>query len=93
VVASPSPETMDESRQERLFAENRGRISPPEPGLHLGTSGWSYAVWEGTLYMTRNTIIRELREEVPLRPYTYERPHGCYDVWVCVGFEGEDESG
>jgi uncharacterized protein YecE (DUF72 family) len=41
---------MDESRQERLFVESEGRISPPEPGLYLGTSGWSYADWEGTLY-------------------------------------------
>lgn len=41
---------MYEVRQERLFAENPGRISPPEPGLYLGTSGWSYADWEGTLY-------------------------------------------
>jgi uncharacterized protein YecE (DUF72 family) len=41
---------MDESTQERLFAENPGRISPPEPGLYLGTSGWSYADWEGSLY-------------------------------------------
>jgi uncharacterized protein YecE (DUF72 family) len=41
---------MDEPRQERLFAENPGRISPPDPGLYLGTSGWSYADWEGTLY-------------------------------------------
>ena len=39
-----------DSRQERLFAETLGRISPPEPGLYLGTSGWSYADWEGTLY-------------------------------------------
>jgi uncharacterized protein YecE (DUF72 family) len=41
---------MDDPTQERLFAENPGRISPPEPGLYLGTSGWSYADWEGTLY-------------------------------------------
>ena len=41
---------MDDSRQERLSVENPGRISPPEPGLYLGTSGWSYADWEGTLY-------------------------------------------
>jgi len=41
---------MDEPRQERLFAENPGRISPPEPGLYLGASGWSYVDWEGTLY-------------------------------------------
>ncbi|MEW6636551.1 MAG: DUF72 domain-containing protein, partial [Actinomycetota bacterium] len=36
--------------QERLFLEEPGKISPPEPGLYLGTSGWSYADWEGTLY-------------------------------------------
>jgi uncharacterized protein YecE (DUF72 family) len=41
---------MGESRQERLFAESPGMVSPPEPGLYLGTSGWSYADWEGTLY-------------------------------------------
>jgi uncharacterized protein YecE (DUF72 family) len=41
---------MDDLRQERLFAESPGRISPPEPGLYLGTCGWSYADWEGTLY-------------------------------------------
>jgi uncharacterized protein YecE (DUF72 family) len=41
---------MDDPTQERLFAENPGRISPPEPGLYLGTSGWSYADWEGSLY-------------------------------------------
>jgi uncharacterized protein YecE (DUF72 family) len=41
---------MDDPRQERLSVENPGRISPPEPGLYLGTSGWSYADWEGTLY-------------------------------------------
>jgi uncharacterized protein YecE (DUF72 family) len=50
VVASSFPGAMDESTQERLFAENPGRISPPEPGLYLGTSGWSYADWEGSLY-------------------------------------------
>jgi uncharacterized protein YecE (DUF72 family) len=50
VVASSSLETVDDSRQERLFAESPGRISPPEPGLYLGTCGWSYADWEGTLY-------------------------------------------
>ena len=50
VIASSSLETMDDSRQERLFAESPGRISPSEPGLYLGTSGWSYADWEGTLY-------------------------------------------
>lgn len=41
---------MEDSGQQRLFAEDQGEISPPEPGLYLGTSGWSYADWEGTLY-------------------------------------------
>ena len=41
---------MDNARQERLSVENPGKISPPEPGLYLGTSGWSYADWEGSLY-------------------------------------------
>ena len=50
MVASLFPEDMDDPRQERLSVENPGEISPPEPGLYLGTSGWSYADWEGTLY-------------------------------------------
>ncbi len=50
MVASLFLEDMDDPRQERLSVENPGRISPPEPGLYLGTSGWSYADWEGTLY-------------------------------------------
>jgi uncharacterized protein YecE (DUF72 family) len=41
---------MDDSGQQRLFAETPGSIDPPETGLYLGTSGWSYADWEGTLY-------------------------------------------
>jgi uncharacterized protein YecE (DUF72 family) len=41
---------MDDSAQQRLFAETPGSIEPPEQGLYLGTSGWSYADWEGTLY-------------------------------------------
>jgi uncharacterized protein YecE (DUF72 family) len=41
---------MDDSRQQRLFVGGPGRIPPPEPGLYLGTCGWSYADWEGTLY-------------------------------------------
>ena len=38
--------------QQPLFGEEAvaGRVSPPEPGLYLGTSGWSYADWEGSLY-------------------------------------------
>jgi uncharacterized protein YecE (DUF72 family) len=41
---------MDDSGQQRLFAETPGSIEPPETDLYLGTSGWSYADWEGTLY-------------------------------------------
>src|SRR3712207_6749701 len=41
---------MDDSAQQRLFAETPGSIEPPEENLYLGTSGWSYADWEGTVY-------------------------------------------
>ncbi len=41
---------MEDPTQQRLFAETPGSISPPEPRLYLGTSGWSYADWEGTVY-------------------------------------------
>jgi len=41
---------MDDTAQQRLFAQTPGSIEPPEEGLYLGTSGWSYADWEGTLY-------------------------------------------
>jgi hypothetical protein len=33
--------------------------------------------------------IREKTPEVPPE----ERPHGCYDGWVYLGFEEEDENG
>jgi hypothetical protein len=41
---------MDDSAQQRLFALTPGSIEPPEKNLYLGTSGWSYADWEGSLY-------------------------------------------
>jgi uncharacterized protein YecE (DUF72 family) len=41
---------MEVPEQERLFQTSAGETSPPEEGLYLGTSGWSYADWEGTLY-------------------------------------------
>ncbi|MGI8860625.1 MAG: hypothetical protein ACR2HO_10830, partial [Rubrobacteraceae bacterium] len=41
---------MSEPGQEKLFEATGGSIEPPEPGLYLGTSGWSYADWEGTVY-------------------------------------------
>ena len=40
---------MREPEQEKLF-ETADSIEPPEPGLYLGTSGWSYADWEETVY-------------------------------------------
>ncbi len=36
--------------QQSLFEGEDAEVSPPEPGLYAGTSGWSYADWEGTLY-------------------------------------------
>jgi uncharacterized protein YecE (DUF72 family) len=50
MVASQLRGRMDDSAQQRLFAETPGSIDPPEEDLYLGTSGWSYADWEGTLY-------------------------------------------
>jgi hypothetical protein len=41
--------------------------------------------------MARNPIIREHHPEVPLP--ADETPHACYDGWVFLGFEAEDESG
>ena len=41
---------MTDPLQIKLFEEDAGEVSPPEPGLYLGTSGWSYADWEGTVY-------------------------------------------
>ncbi len=40
--------------------------------------------------MARNPIIREPHAEVPI---DQETPHGCYEGWVYLGFEGEDENG
>ena len=41
--------------------------------------------------MARNPIIREHPAEIPVP--THETPHGCYEGWVYLGFEGEDENG
>ncbi len=41
---------MDGPEQQRLFVEDAGEVSPPEENLYLGTSGWSYEDWEGTVY-------------------------------------------
>src|SRR5215203_3555933 len=50
LLTEPLRGRMDDSAQQRLFAETPGSIEPPEEDLYLGTSGWSYADWEGTLY-------------------------------------------
>jgi uncharacterized protein YecE (DUF72 family) len=42
--------SVEGSEQQRLFEGEAGEISPPEPRLYLGTSGWSYADWEGSVY-------------------------------------------
>jgi hypothetical protein len=42
--------------------------------------------------MARNPIIREHSPRFPA-PAHEETPHGCYEGYVYLGFEGEDESG
>src|ERR687885_700126 len=56
--------TMDRSEQERLFETSAGEVAPPEEGLYLGTSGWSYADWEGTVYPPDTTPTGRLAEYV-----------------------------
>jgi hypothetical protein len=41
--------------------------------------------------MARNPIIGEHPANGPAPDE--ERPHACYDGWVFLGFEGEDEDG
>jgi uncharacterized protein YecE (DUF72 family) len=55
---------MDDSGQQRLFAKTPGSIEPPETGLYLGTSGWSYADWEGSLYPVALPSASRLAEYV-----------------------------
>src|ERR671933_2544788 len=55
---------MNRSQQERLFETSAGEISPPEYGLYLGTSGWSYADWEGTVYAPGTPPSARLAEYV-----------------------------
>jgi hypothetical protein len=42
--------------------------------------------------MARNPIIREHPANVSAS-ISEESPHGCYDGWVYLGFEGEDVNG
>lgn len=55
---------MGDASQQKLFEESAGETSPPEPGLYLGTSGWSYADWEGTLYPAGTSPAARLPEYV-----------------------------
>lgn len=55
---------MDDAEQQKLFEDSAGEVSPPEPGLYLGTSGWSYADWEGTLYPAGASPAARLPEYV-----------------------------
>ena len=41
--------------------------------------------------MARNPIIREPKRGIPAP--TDETPHGCYEGWVYIDFEGENENG
>jgi uncharacterized protein YecE (DUF72 family) len=64
MVASQLRGRMDDSGQQRLFAKTPGSIEPPETGLYLGTSGWSYADWEGSLYPEALPFASRLAEYV-----------------------------
>ena len=55
---------MEDPQQTKLFEENAGEISPAEEGLYLGTCGWSYADWEGTVYPPGTTPAARLAEYV-----------------------------
>lgn len=50
--------------QGRLFGEMPGSVAPPEPNLYLGTSGWSYADWEGSVYRPGTPPAARLAEYV-----------------------------
>jgi hypothetical protein len=39
------------------------------------------------------TILRTTPEKVAPEPLEEETPHGCYDGWVYMGFEGVDLDG
>src|SRR3712207_5296042 len=55
---------MEEPGQQRLFETSAGETCPPEESLYLGTSGWSYADWEGTVYPPGTTPAGRLAEYV-----------------------------
>ena len=56
--------SMEDPLQTRLFEEDAGETSPPEEGLYLGTSGWSYSDWERTIYPPGIPPAKRLAEYV-----------------------------
>ncbi len=64
MVASSAYKSLEPYGQQRLFEETPGEIEPPEPGLYLGTSGWSYADWEGSVYPANLPAASRLAEYV-----------------------------
>ena len=55
---------MDYPQQIKLFDDDAGEASPTEEGLYLGTSGWSYADWDGTVYAPGTPPSARLAEYV-----------------------------
>jgi uncharacterized protein YecE (DUF72 family) len=55
---------MDDPQQIKLFDDDAGETSPTEEGLYLGTSGWSYADWDGTVYAPGTPPSARLAEYV-----------------------------
>src|SRR5918998_76244 len=55
---------MDDAQQIKLFEQDVGETCPPEENLYLGTSGWSYADWEGTVYPPGTAPASRLAEYV-----------------------------
>jgi uncharacterized protein YecE (DUF72 family) len=55
---------MDGPQQIELFEEDAGETCPPEESLYLGTSGWSYSDWEGTVYSPGTPAAGRLAEYV-----------------------------
>jgi uncharacterized protein YecE (DUF72 family) len=55
---------MNDPQQIQLFEQDAGETCPPEENLYLGTSGWSYADWEGAVYPPGTAPASRLAEYV-----------------------------
>ncbi len=55
---------MNDPHQIELFEHDAGETWPHEENLYLGTSGWSYADWEGTVYPPGTSPAGRLAEYV-----------------------------